>query len=104
MGLQPSQGDQKERWWRELQLAASALAGGRPANFGPFFNGAVLSSMFSATSESAIRAQPGRVATTDVGDTVVAPFDTSALPLGPPVPNQTAKLILSRSKSLWRTN
>jgi hypothetical protein len=48
MGLRPTQGDE-ERWWRELQLAASASAGGLhtqssdgecAANFGLFFNGA----------------------------------------------------------------
>ena len=33
MGLRPTQGDE-ERWWRELQLAASASAGGRAATFG----------------------------------------------------------------------
>jgi hypothetical protein len=43
MCLWPTQGDE-ERWWRELQLAASASAGGRAANFGLFFSGAVLNS------------------------------------------------------------
>jgi hypothetical protein len=47
----PTQGDE-ERWWRELQLAAPASAGGLraqrvsggecAANFGLFFNEAVL--------------------------------------------------------------
>jgi hypothetical protein len=41
MALRPTQGDE-ERWWRELQLAASASAGESVANFGMFFNGAVL--------------------------------------------------------------
>jgi|SRR5580692_4027307 hypothetical protein len=41
MGPRPTQGDE-DRLWRELQLAASASAGGRAANFGMFFNGAVL--------------------------------------------------------------
>ena len=50
MCLQPTQGDE-ERWWRELQLAASASAGGLRAqspdgecvaNSVLFFNGAVL--------------------------------------------------------------
>src|SRR5580658_7186357 len=45
MGLRPTQGDE-ERWWRELQLAASASAGGYVANFGLFFNGAVLPTLF----------------------------------------------------------
>jgi hypothetical protein len=40
MALRPTQGDE-EIWWRELQLAASASAGGRAANFGLFFNGAI---------------------------------------------------------------
>jgi anti-sigma-K factor RskA len=37
MGLRPTQ-DDEEQWWRELQLAASASAGGRAANFGLFFS------------------------------------------------------------------
>jgi len=57
MGLRPTQSDE-ERWWRELQLAASASAGGLraqscdgecAANFGLFFNGAV-SMSFHQTS------------------------------------------------------
>jgi hypothetical protein len=38
MGQRPTQCNE-ERSWRELQLAASASAGGRAANFGMFFNG-----------------------------------------------------------------
>jgi len=38
----PTQGD-KERRWRELQLAASASAGVRAATLGMFFNGAAMS-------------------------------------------------------------
>jgi len=40
MGLRPTQSNEGQ-WWRELQLAASASAGVRAANFGMFFNGAV---------------------------------------------------------------
>jgi len=47
MGLRPTQNDE-ERWWRELQLAASASAGVLPANFGMFFNGAIRSTSFMA--------------------------------------------------------
>src|ERR1700722_216076 len=42
MGVRLIQGDE-DRWWRELQLAASASAGGRAANFGLFFNGVPMS-------------------------------------------------------------
>jgi hypothetical protein len=41
MGLRLTQNDE-ERWWRELQLAASASAGVRAATLGTFFNRAVL--------------------------------------------------------------
>ncbi len=41
MGLWPTQNDE-ERWWRELELAASASAGVHAATFGMFFYGAVL--------------------------------------------------------------
>jgi hypothetical protein len=42
--------------WRELQLAASASAGDRAANFGRFFNGAVvfISFFISAQPQSSL--------------------------------------------------
>ena len=39
----------EERWWRELQLAASASAGELAANFGLFFSGALLNPYRAAT-------------------------------------------------------
>ena len=57
MGLRPTQNDE-ERWWRELQLAASASAGELAANFGLFFSGVVLPA--DRSFNRSIRVQPER--------------------------------------------